>query len=218
MGRPNVWVTAQWSFKSCFCCFPPFHAELFLQLALMIWSGNRNPKVSISYVTSLRSDVVSGIICPWRSAVVRIKSTYMRFQSHRIFWPLEKSLPITCVQYAIYCRLTKIFLMNFFSTGKCLLAQPTFAKKGVGKESEIKRTMVHKDSCLTFHQAGSFLFYLLLKCMRKFWTLRKCKSLQLFLMKRVYIFLKMQMFLSHRKISFCLFLSDPHWRAPNFFQ
>lgn len=114
--------------------------------------------------------------------------------------------------------VSEIFLMKFFSTGKCLLARPTFAKEGVGKGSQIKRTVVRKASCLTTHQAGTFLFYLVLKYMRKFWILRKCKGLQLFLIKSVFIFLKMQMFLNHRKISFCLFLSEPHLRGPNFFQ
>lgn len=75
--------------------------QSYLQQALMIWSGNRNPKVSISCVTSLRSDGVSVIVCPWHSAVIRIKSTYTHYQRHRIFWPLEKSLPATCIQYAI---------------------------------------------------------------------------------------------------------------------
>lgn len=75
--------------------------QSYLQQALMIWSGNRNLKVSISCVTSLRSDGVSVIVCPWHSAVIRIKSTYTHYQCHRIFWPLEKSLPATCIQYAI---------------------------------------------------------------------------------------------------------------------
>lgn len=82
----------------------------------------------------LRSFAVTGIVPPWHRVAVRIKSTYMHFQSHRTFWPLVKSPHISCIQDAICCRLAEIFLMTFFfPQGYVYQLNQLLARKELGK-------------------------------------------------------------------------------------
>lgn len=141
MMKPNVWVMTQQSFKSYFCCFPPFHSELFLLLILMTWSGIETQMLAYLMLPQI-------IFSNWHC--IPLAQSSSKNKTHLRAFPKSQNVLVTA-KIPSYCLHTVSYILwiswDFFSTGICFSVHWTFAKERAGKGCPI-RAIVHKDSCI----------------------------------------------------------------------